>query len=657
MPTSSPLLIDLAGVARLADVRRPVASVWRTRFASATDPFPQVVSEKGGRALFDVMSVAQWLARTEHGNNPDAVADAAASAAPADFDFADASHVAAVDALLALRAASGERVGGLTIDELERRAVVADPDDSCLVTEVSTANKTWVEWADLLADAAYSPMQASQLLERRQRATTSSAGSSGPLTADAEALLVALTEALTVDRQAELVVSAGITPSLVSELVSQVNDDVEVVVSSLPEGRGIRRRLLCDGLVLPTRHSLPDAPRLYIERLPSGSVRSTSEMLQTVDELVLGMRDHDRAIVMAPAAVLVESIAPADGLARTDVLRSGRVRAIVKLPAGLVTAAPREALAFWVLGRETGDVPVADRFTAVADLTDAALTQASRADLTSDVLAAMGSALDVRAHAFRFTRLVRTTSLLASRGALVLGVSAPAIDRRSTRDLPALLDQALIDLGEDAPQPAPTAEPGPTVPSARVEELIAEGHLRLLPGTRVASHEFSRSGLLVVGAEDLDDPAGIGDRRIDPLVFAAGHPSARLTVAGDVVFRTAPTAKAWVDPDGSKVVAYPARVMRIDGADPGGLVPDLVAADIDHSTGGPAAWRRWRLRRVAPRVAEPLRATLAHLATRRGALARRIKALDTYADLLTAGVVSGVATLTNNAEDSASESQ
>jgi hypothetical protein len=655
MSLTSPLLIDLAGVARLADVRRPVASVWRTRFASATDPFPQVVSEKGGRALFDAMSVAQWLTRTEHGNNPDAIADAAASAAPADFDFADASHVAAVDGLLALRAASGEPVGGLTVGELQRRAVVADPCDSCLVSEVSAAHKTWVEWADLLADAAYSPIQASLLLERRHGATTSTAGSSGPLTADAEALLVALTKALTVDRQAELVVSAMITPSIVSEVVSQVSNDVEVVVPSLPEGRGIRRRLLCEGLVLPARRSLPDARRLYIERLPSGSARSTSEILHTVDELVLGMRDHDRAIVLAPAVVLVESISPADGLARTDVLRSGRVRAIVKLPTGLVTSAPREALALWVLGRETGDLPVADRFTAVADLTDAALTPASRADFTSDLLAAMGSASDVRAHAFRFTRLVRTTSLLASRGTLIRGERAPALAIRSTRDLPALLDQALADLGEDAPLLAPAAVPAPTVPSAQVEELIAERHLRLLPGTRVALDEFSESGLVVVGVEDLDDPASIGDRRIEPLVFAARHPSARLTVAGDVVFRTAPSAKAWVDPDGSKVVAHPARVLRIRGANPGGLVPELVAADIDHSASGPAAWRRWRLRRVAPSVAEPLRVAFLDLSTRREALARRIKALDSYAELLSAGVVSGAVTLTAHAADAASD--
>lgn len=655
MAAAHPLVVDLAGVARLAGVQRPVASIWRSRFASGPDAFPSALSGMTGRTRFDAMAVAEWLERTHHGNNRAAVADVAASAAPAGFDFADPSHVAAVDALLALRAASGVPLGGASIHELQGRAAVADPDDACLVTEVSTADPTWAEWTDLLADAAYSPLEASRLLERRHWATTSSAGSSGPLATDAHALLVALVHALRVDHPAELFVGAGITASLVSELVSRLGDDAEWVVSSVAEGRAIRRRLLCDGFPLPAGQPITEAPKLHIERMPFHGARSPSEMLQVLDELVLGMRDHDRAIVVAPAAVLTEPLAPTHDFARADVLRSDRVRVIAKLPAGLVTTAPREPLALWVLGRPTGDGPIADRFTAVADLTNTALTPVSRADLTSDALAAMGSTRDVRAHAFRFARLVRTTSLRASSGALTARGRARGVDVRAARDLPALLDQARIDLGEDAPHLTPAAGPGPALPPALVGELVERRHLRLLPGTRVESDEFSSTGLVVVRAEDLDAPDRIGDRRVDQLTFAARHPSAGLTVAGDVVFRTGPTAKAWVDPDGSKIVAHPARVLRIAGADPGGLVPEVVAADIDASVGGPAAWRRWQLRRVAPRSTEPLRAGLSDLAIRREALTRRIKALDTYAELLAAGVVSGAVTLTDHAADAASE--
>lgn len=595
------------------------------------------------------MSVAQWLARTEHGNNLDAVADAAASASPPDFDVADAEHVASIDALLALRSASGDAVGGHGAHELQRRAAAADPDDACIVTEISGAPASWAEWADLFADAAYSPIEASRLLERRHAATRSSAGSSGPLVPSAEALLVELAGALAVDDQAELVVGAEITPSLVASLLERLGDGVDLVVSGLREGRRIRRRHLCDGLALPTTDSVTDAPRLLIERLPSGAARSTSEILRAVDEVLLGMRDHDRAVVLAPAMALVEAISASDGLARADLLRSGRVRAIAKLPAGLLTAAPREALALWVLGRVTGDSSVADRVTAVADLSDVTLAKAQRTGLVNDVLAAMGSARDMYAHAFRFARLPRTTSLIASRRALVTGGSPRASTFRSTQDLPALLDQALENLGEDAPELSPTSAPGRVLPAASLEQLIAERHLRLLAGTRVAADEYYESGFVVIGPADLDDPARIGARHVDPIVFRARHPAARVSVAGDVIFRTAPTAKAWVDPVGSKVVLYPARVLRVNRADPGGLVSELIAADITASTGGAGVWKRWRLRRVTPQTVEPLRETLADLATRREVLARRIRSLDTYADLLSAGLVSGALTYPDNA--------
>ncbi|MBS1674687.1 MAG: hypothetical protein JSS74_12075 [Actinobacteria bacterium] len=193
--------------------------------------------------------------------------------------------------------------------------------------------------------------------------------------------------------------------------------------------------------------------------------------------------------------------------------------------------------------------------------------------------------------------------------------------------------------------------------AATIETLIAEQHLHVRPGTRLEAHELGDAGLVVVDAGELDDAATIGTTHVDPFAFAAAHPSAQLTQAGDIIFRTAPTPRAWVDPDGSKVVASPARVLRIDSADPGGLIPELVAADIEHSSGGAGSWRRWTLRRVSPPARLALRAALADLAARREALARRIEALDTYSELLAAGVVAGRVSLADDAADSASEPQ
>lgn len=658
MPTTAPLLIDLAGVARLADVQRPVASVWRSRFATSTDPFPSAVTSQAGRPLFDATSVAEWLARTGHGNNDTAAADAAASAAPRGFDFADSTHVATLDALLTVHAASGESVDELSADQLRERARALDPDDTCLVSEIAAADGALTRWAARLADAAYSPVEASRLLERRHAASRAAAGSAGPLVREAETLVAELIRALAVGARPTLVLHGGVTASLASELISRLGDDVDIVVPAAHEGRAIRRRRLLDGLDLPPTDPAPRTPRLFVARLPSGTVTTTVEVLDALDDLVLGMGDDDRALVMAPASDLIDAIAAPLAGVRTDVLRSQRVRAIVRLPAGLVSSAPRAALALWVLGRPSERMPMADRFTAVADLTDTRVTSAAQADLASDVLAAMGTPREVRSHAFRFARLVRTSSLLAARGELVPVVnrSAPR-STPSAHDLPALLDEALAELGGDPPSSIPSATAGPIVEAATVEHLVEQRHLRLLPGTRLTLQEFAETGWVVVGIDELAEPARVGERRVDSLLFAAQHPSARLTAPGDVVFRTAPTPKAWVDRDGSKVVAYPARVLRIDAADPGGLVPELVAADIETSVGGPAAWRRWRLRRVAPSSAGRLRAALADLSSRREALERRIAALERYRDLLVSGVVAGVVTLTDPAAAAASEPQ
>jgi hypothetical protein len=653
---STPLLLDLTGVARLADVRRPAASMWRSRFAQGADPFPSAVTSRAGRPLFDALSIAEWLDRTGRGNNPDVIADVAASATPPGFDYSDRNHISAIDGLLVLHAAFGASLGEVTDDQLVELADSIDPEDTCLRTEALGADRMWREWASQLADAAYSPAQASRILEKRNEGTRSASGASGPLVRDAEELLLTLVRELAVGRSGYLVLQGGLAPSLAAELMAVVGDDVEPVVDCSGDGRSIRRRRLLDELELPAIAPAAGGSRLLVARFPSGAAETIPTVLDAIGELVVEMSEDDRAVVLAPAAALIDPVTGGESRARTDILRSGRVRAIVNLPTGLVTAAPRSSLAFWVLGRQVGDIPIADRVTAIADLTDAPLSRASRADLTSDVMAALGSMRDLRAHSFRFARLVKTSTLLASRGALRAG--KPSSDSSSTpiRDLPALLEQAHAALGEELPRTAPATDLAPEVESATIESLRKARHLRLIGGTRLAAQEFVESGLVVVGAAELDDPSRVGTRHVDRLTFAAQHPTAELTRPGDVVFRTGPTPWGWVDPDGSKVVAHPARVLRIDPADPGGLVPELIAADIERSPGGPGSWRRWALRRVAPRAVPELRAALAEIASQRDALARRMSALDDYAELLTAGVASGVVTL-NDAVDAASDPQ
>ena len=61
-------------------------------------------------------------------------------------------------------------------------------------------------------------------------------------------------------------------------------------------------------------------------------------------------------------------------------------------------------------------------------------------------------------------------------------------------------------------------------------------------------------------------------------------------------------------PEGGSAVIFPARVLRIDDGDPGGLLADVIAADINKLPAADKSWRQWRLRRVpdAQRRSSPI---------------------------------------------------
>lgn len=645
MSTTPALLLDLTGVARLAGVRRPVASMWRSRFASTVDPFPAPVVDGSGRPRFEAEQVADWLVRTGHGNNPEARGDAAAAAAPSDFSFSDAGAVAELQALVALHA-QVEDLDELTPSQIEEAAANVDPLDLVLGREISAhvdRGAPWLAYATCLVDAAYSPSAALTLIARRHAAADRAAGSAGPLVADAIDLVVDATLALAGD-DATVTLDAS-DAALSSTVASRLGDSLSIVLPAGVDSRRVRRQLLVD------EHWIDEATdsanrSVVVARVPSDAREDAAGILRALDEVSLSLRDSDSAVVIGPARALVDPLVPAYERARTDILRSGRVRGIARLTTGLVDSAVRESLALWILGEPKVEVPPAQRITAVADLTGVQLTPATRADLISDLMAGMGGGRDLRAHQFRFATFVRTASLQARGGSLVASaMRKPSATTEEATELPALLDIAAeavrADLGPIEIAPDPHDVPRAT----SVAELISDGHVRRIQGTRVDPALLGSEGLVVVTASDLDDPASIGRTRVDQLAFAGRHPSAQLTRPGDVIFRSGPTAAAWVDSDGSKVVAYPARVLRITAADPGGLVPEIVAADITGAPAGPGAWKRWTLRRVAPRTMAPLRQAIADIAAARRDLEARAARLTDYANLIVAGATSGAVTM------------
>ncbi len=654
--TGEPLLVTLAGVAELAQVSRPVASMWRKRFAAADDPFPASIARVNGADAFDASEVADWLSRTAHGKNPDAKMDAAAAAVPAGFSFSDPQAVGELEALIALHAQRGA-LDSCTAEDLRNTAAHADPDDTQLRSEVEShadRGAHWLGYVGRLVDAAYSASAALALVGRRHAASRGSAGSAGRLSPDAVTLIGDATRALAHFETAIILDPHDAEVS--SALAIALGDEAHVTIPAEPAARQLRRRLRAEGVWLADAADGAASRSVTVARVPAGRSDDIATMLRAVDDVSLGLSDDDAAVIIGPARALVDALSSSDERLRADVLRTGRVRGIARLTPGLVDTAPREALALWVLGAPMGQVAIADRFTVVADLTDVPLTPATRADLVSDIVASMGSAREVRAHSFRFAIFARTAALLARGGALVESSITSQGTHPKAADLPALIDAAAgtvqADIAPIVTAPASHATPA----SATVAHLMHDGHVRMISGTRLDPDLLGAEGLVVVTASDLESPASIGSTRVNQLAFATQHPTAQLTRPGDVIFRTAPTAAAWVDTDGSKVVAYPARVLRITVGDPGGLVPEIIAADITGAVAGPGAWKRWILRRVAPHAIAPLRHALAGITAARADLEARAALLDDYAALIVAGATSGEVTLidTTTAADAAS---
>lgn len=645
---SARTLVSLQGIADLARVRRPVVTMWRRRFRTGMDAFPSPVTTAGSRMMFDSAQVAQWLGDTGHGNNAEALADAATAASPADCSFADPGHVAELEALIVLQAQSGPLTGRTTAELLDAAARL-DPEDLAMRSEVerhTAAGRDWVAFADRIVDAAYSPAGAMEVVARRASAVATSPGSTAPLGDEAKSLFTQLAAAWPARR---VTIGTGISPDLGLQVASTLTEDTPLALSAGDAARGLRRRLQTVGIWVADAADLKDG--VYVDRVPHGADDTDVDMLNSIDNLALQLSGDVIAVVLGPARILTDALPRQEGEVRADVLRTDRVRAVVRLPAGLVPGATREPLALWVFGPPALHVPVEDRYTAVADLTDTPLTPTHIADLISDLLAAMGPPEHLHARARRFLTLQRTSSMRARTGALITR-TAPRQPSTNTVELATRIHDAARDLGNDQPIVTIT-DSSPPIPAtlALLTDLIRERHARVLPGTRIPTDELGRSGLRVMLSEHLDDPSRIGQPRIDPLAFAEQHPAAQLTHPGDVIFRTGPTTAAWVDHEGSSIVAYPARILRIRATDPGGLIAELVAQDIATQPAGPGAWKRWHLRRIPPAAMASLQATLKEIAATRTALTERLTRLDTYTDALVAGTAAGAVTLTMSRPD------
>jgi len=400
-------------------------------------------------------------------------------------------------------------------------------------------------------------------------------------------------------------------------------------------------------------------PAVLLAQLPSPGTPSmtTVAMLTAIDNIAVQMADHQRAVVIAPATVLSDRfLDPACGQLRDSVLRLGRVRAVVRLPKGLVTARPRQQLTMWVLGPSYDHVPADERWTMLADLANVPLTADVVDDLVTDLVASMGDQAMVRAHAFRFTRLVTTRILLASRGNLVevaprieparAGSAAEVALRIATLKVQLQHDLGVEPLNFDV-QTNSDIDNLSTTEHITVAAAHALGSLHVIAGNRVDPADLhATSGAPVIGPAELIGDSPPGERQVDRLMFGASYDAGRYTEPGDVVFCTSPRVAAIVDGHGGSVVVSPARVLRVDRHKPNGLLPHVIAADINGVAPQAKQWRLWRLRRAPAEQSAPLRETLKAIDAERVAALERVSQLDELAALVTAGVTDTTLTIT-----------
>ncbi len=666
------LRLSLPDIAETARVRRPVVSTWRRRHAGGPHPFPEPVAERHGSPRFQASDVVAWIEATGLGNNEQFRADVALGASLDVDDPQLAERLrTGFAAMLALKAATDEPLAALDGEDLLDLADEVDPHDDHLYAEIAALGpdqERVAALADLAADAAFTPGAAAEALvadRHRARRLELTASALAPAALHLVARLAAQVggEGTVADP------NPGCGDLLRAVLAGA--DGIDVPTALVPSGhRAARRRLAAHGWTPATLDAdgstpLPPSGALVVTQIPSTGTPELSdlEVLRRVDEIVLGLHPHQRAIVIGPASALAEATDARTEAVRSALLRTDRLRAALVLPPGLVTDRSRQRLGLWVLGAPP-DVSIADRWTMVADLSDQPFDETFARgvvdDLLTDIEASLGGLDTVRAHSFRFARFVKVAQHLARGGSLVepgQPVARGSLDDGGAAAVRITELTAMLD-GGTRPSLGARVERGEAVQvrQAGLGALADERRVRRVPGNRLdAAHvvdapERDPELTRVLGVDELTGSRPWGSRGIDTLLFAEAYPSGRLTEPGDVVVTSTPHPAAAVDHDGFSVVESPAWVLRVtrrpkrdDGAWPGAVVvPGMVARDVGAQAPGAKRWRAWETRLVSEDQADEVARVLRAADARAAAARRELAHLDELAEALCDGVAAGV---------------
>lgn len=689
-------LVSMAEIATLAQVKRPVVSTWRRRYAD----FPVPAAQRGGHLLFDGAQVVEWLVRTGLGNTrPDQLrAELALYGIVAHADRTDPLRtVETLGALLCLRYLDerplADRATASTPEEawaaLLRRAERMDPENEFVLGELRAAGAGVVALARLaeeMVEAAYSERGAYEwLLAARSRLPLP------VLTADALApeLLSLLVHLADVPARLErggpvtLADPHARAGDLLAALINETEAPENIIaLAADPDerlARIVRRRLLLAGIdevsldvqvgrELEERLADPD---LIVTQLPyhPGERRSVLAALEGVERVADLLGPGCTALVVGPADALVDAVpGTAESQLRSALLRSKVVEAVVALPGGLLPYRPGYRPALWVLTR--GQVPTAEGYVLLADISSEPLTETVRIRLAEDVLLWRAEGFrGLEGHDPRYGRAVRVAELERAFGGPLTPPGPPASEilARTVTERPALIAEAEARL-ERAAQQARSYddEQGPyrggilrrTGPRPRrttLGALITEGRVTKVKGHRLDERHISGDGHhTVLGPEEITGRGALGARRIDRLVLATAYEHVALTEPGDLAYTLAPELGLLVDHDGFSVVAFPARVLRVNPNAKRPLTPRVLAALLGAARGigrSPSAVRparrieEYQLPDLDPDDVRAFDALLAEIEDRERMLRAQADALAEARRLTVAGLADGTLTL------------
>lgn len=603
--------LTLQDVADLANVQRPVVSMWRKRprVRGEIVPFPNPVSDLDGVERFAPGEVVNYLQRTRRGNNRETEYDVAAIAVPDDVDL---EHVVV---MLAWRALTGDELSGTSPAERIRLAQEFDPDDNFILREIRLLlpSEATLRYVDELVEASFGLPDA---LSRVERGRLKRELAQREITVGAVAMLARVVTECAVFLGAE-------EPTLHADgSATSLSVAAECGMAVTSESREILRRALIAGTAVGRARGSAVA-------FASAVGLDVGDTIDRADNLVLGLGSGHIGVLVGPASALTDALSGDLQRRRADVLRVGNVVAAVRLPRGLWRAAHRQNLALWVcLGGAD------ERQPCVTDL--AAVSEPDLGDFATDIAAGLAQT-DVRA--FRYARRVDRAGVLAGGAFVPRGTRAV---RLSSADRATHVERIhAVTLTTTAPlQPIDVlVEPSPGRLKLRhrsLGELRADGKLTLKRGNRIDLSHVAPGGTVRILPAEV--PVAL-----DPLDAERLYPRATRTEPGDVVFVERPKPRAWVDPVGGAMVASPARILRLSGVADFG--PRTLAAVINEIATEGSEWPTWTVPVMSADEAARLEVTLADVERYEAEALRRVGAARELTRTLIDGVAAGALTL------------